>query len=43
MDCLGMNGGDPRLPLLPLTDDQKQSVERVLAAMEKPAAGAAKN
>lgn len=43
MDCLGMHGGDPRLPLLPLTDDQKQSVERVLAAMEKPAAGAAKN
>jgi len=43
MDCLGMNGGDPRLPLLPLTDDQKQSVERALAAMEKPAAGAAKN
>ena len=43
MDCLGMNGGEPRLPLLPLTEDQKQSVERVLAAIEKPAAGAAKS
>lgn len=43
LDCLGMIGGEPRLPLLPLTDEQKQSVEMVLAAMEKPAAGAAKN
>jgi 4-hydroxy-2-oxoglutarate aldolase len=43
LDCLGLNGGEPRLPLLPLTEAQKQSVEKVLAAMEKPAAGAAKN
>jgi 4-hydroxy-2-oxoglutarate aldolase len=31
MDCLGYNGGNPRSPLLPLTEAQKKTVEAVLA------------
>jgi 4-hydroxy-2-oxoglutarate aldolase len=31
MDCVGYFGGDPRLPLLPLTSAQKSSVEAALA------------
>jgi 4-hydroxy-2-oxoglutarate aldolase len=31
MDCVGYCGGDPRLPLLPLTETQKRSVEAALA------------
>jgi 4-hydroxy-2-oxoglutarate aldolase len=31
MDCVGYYGGNPRLPLLPLTDAQKKTVESVLA------------
>jgi 4-hydroxy-2-oxoglutarate aldolase len=31
MDCVGYYGGDPRLPLLPLTEAQKKAVESVLA------------
>lgn len=30
MDCMGYSGGDPRSPLLPLTDSQKQQVREVL-------------
>ena len=35
MDCLGLAGGEPRLPLLPLTEQQKESVNAVLAAIGK--------
>ncbi len=31
MDCVGYYGGEPRPPLLPLTDAQKQTVKSVLA------------
>ena len=31
MDCVGYYGGEPRLPLLPLTEAQKKAVESVLA------------
>jgi 4-hydroxy-2-oxoglutarate aldolase len=31
MDCLGYHGGNPRSPLLPLTEAQKKTVEAVLA------------
>jgi dihydrodipicolinate synthase/N-acetylneuraminate lyase len=31
MDCMGYYGGDPRPPLLPLTEAQKKTVEAVLA------------
>lgn len=31
MDCLGYSGGQPRLPLLPLTAEQKQTVESIVA------------
>jgi 4-hydroxy-2-oxoglutarate aldolase len=31
MDCAGYYGGNPRLPLLPLTEEQKRTVEAVLA------------
>jgi len=31
MDCVGYYGGGPRLPLLPLTEAQKKTVESVLA------------
>jgi 4-hydroxy-2-oxoglutarate aldolase len=31
MDCMGYYGGDPRPPLLPLTEAQKKAVESVLA------------
>jgi 4-hydroxy-2-oxoglutarate aldolase len=31
MDCLGYWGGQPRPPLLPLTAEQKQTVESVVA------------
>jgi len=31
MDCVGYYGGDPRSPLLPLSDAQKKTVESVLA------------
>jgi 4-hydroxy-2-oxoglutarate aldolase len=31
MDCVGYYGGNPRLPLLPLTEAQKKTVEAVLA------------
>jgi|SRR5690242_12194915 dihydrodipicolinate synthase/N-acetylneuraminate lyase len=31
MDCMGYYGGDPRPPLLPLTEAQKKTVEGVLA------------
>lgn len=31
MDCVGYYGGSPRLPLLPLTEVQKKTVESVLA------------
>jgi 4-hydroxy-2-oxoglutarate aldolase len=31
MDCVGYYGGDPRLPLLPLTEAQKKTVESILA------------
>jgi 4-hydroxy-2-oxoglutarate aldolase len=31
MDCLGYHGGNPRPPLLPLTEAQKKTVEAVLA------------
>jgi 4-hydroxy-2-oxoglutarate aldolase len=31
MDCVGYQGGHPRLPLLPLTEEQKKTVETVLA------------
>ena len=31
MDCAGYYGGNPRLPLLPLTEEQKKTVEAVLA------------
>ena len=31
MDCAGYYGGHPRLPLLPLTEEQKKTVETVLA------------
>ena len=31
MDCVGYFGGDPRLPLLPLTSAQKSSIEAALA------------
>jgi dihydrodipicolinate synthase/N-acetylneuraminate lyase len=31
MDFNGMYGGTPRLPLLPLTADQKAEVEQLLA------------
>jgi 4-hydroxy-2-oxoglutarate aldolase len=30
MDCVGYYGGEPRLPLLPLSEAQKQTVESVL-------------
>ena len=39
MDCVGMRGGEPRIPLLPLTESQKQSVRTVLAAIEKSSVG----
>src|SRR5437660_3438985 len=31
MDCVGYYGGNPRAPLLPLSDEQKRTVEAVLA------------
>jgi dihydrodipicolinate synthase/N-acetylneuraminate lyase len=31
MDCVGYYGGEPRPPLLPLTEAQKKTVESVLA------------
>jgi 4-hydroxy-tetrahydrodipicolinate synthase len=31
MDCVGYYGGNPRLPLLPLSEEQKRSVEAILA------------
>jgi 4-hydroxy-2-oxoglutarate aldolase len=31
MDCVGYYGGDPRLPLVPLTEEQKRTVQTVLA------------
>jgi 4-hydroxy-2-oxoglutarate aldolase len=31
MDCVGYFGGDPRLPLLPLTETQRRSIEAALA------------
>jgi len=31
MECVGYYGGSPRLPLLPLTEEQKRTVEAVLA------------
>jgi len=31
MDCVGYYGGNPRPPLLPLTEEQKRTVEAVLA------------
>jgi 4-hydroxy-2-oxoglutarate aldolase len=31
MDCVGYYGGSPRLPLLPLTEQQKRTVQTVLA------------
>jgi 4-hydroxy-2-oxoglutarate aldolase len=31
MDCLGYYGGNPRPPLLPLTEEQKRTVQTVLA------------
>jgi 4-hydroxy-2-oxoglutarate aldolase len=31
MDCVGYYGGGPRLPLLPLTEAQKKTVESILA------------
>lgn len=31
MDCVGYYGGNPRLPLLPLAEEQKRTVESVLA------------
>ncbi|HET9401459.1 MAG TPA: dihydrodipicolinate synthase family protein [Candidatus Acidoferrales bacterium] len=40
MDCLGLSGGEPRLPLLPLTESQKESVNAVLAAIGKSSVGA---
>jgi len=33
MDCRGFRGGDPRPPLLPLTDAQKREVESILAPL----------
>ena len=33
MDCVGYYGGDPRLPLLPLTDAQKAGIQAVLASV----------
>src|SRR5260370_4540554 len=32
MECVGFYGGSPRLPLLPLTEDQKRTVEPTRAA-----------
>lgn len=43
MDCLGLAGGEPRLPLLPLTEQQRESVNAVLAAIGKSSVGAAGN
>jgi 4-hydroxy-2-oxoglutarate aldolase len=31
MECVGYYGGGPRLPLVPLTEAQKKTVESVLA------------
>lgn len=39
MDCVGYYGGDPRPPLLPLTEAQKASVEAALAGITPVAAG----
>ena len=33
MDLAGLNGGDPRLPLLPLSDDNKKKIEAYLKSV----------
>jgi len=38
MDCLGMYGGPPRPPLLPLTQEQQDAVKSVLATLQTAAA-----
>ena len=36
MDCLGMRGGEPRIPLLPLGEAQKRSVRQILSGVAIP-------
>jgi len=38
MDLRGYYGGLPRLPLLPLTDDKKQSIAAVISQIHPVAA-----
>jgi 4-hydroxy-2-oxoglutarate aldolase len=38
MDLRGYSGGLPRLPLLPLAEDKKQLISRVVAELEPAAA-----
>jgi dihydrodipicolinate synthase/N-acetylneuraminate lyase len=36
MDQRGYRGGNPRLPLQPLTDEHKSRISSVLASIEQP-------